>query len=162
MTSCYHIMERSVCFVEFASWRHREQSHPSPTASCYFFVASATDHHRRCAVRMELRPVEQVPPRRAERIFAGDLRLHNDPCVRHSFTHARAVLDVEVSWHELCARRTAFRCYEFVIFRRSAPRHIPSATDQGPYRRSAEVVRQIAAVNYFDAGRLTTCELQVV
>ena len=31
-----------VCFVEYARWRHREQSLPSPTVSCYFTACSST------------------------------------------------------------------------------------------------------------------------
>jgi len=68
--------------------------------------------------------------------------------------------DVEVVSWRAKPRRAASRCYEFVISRRSAPRHIPSATDYAPYRRRAEVVRQIAAaVNYFDARRPTARRL---
>jgi len=44
MTSRFHIIERigqnqrrSICFVQFARWRHQGRSMPSPTASCLQF-----------------------------------------------------------------------------------------------------------------------------
>ena len=55
MTLCFHVMggidrnqRRRVCFVQFARWRHRGRSLPSPTASCYLLFRGRIERSVRC------------------------------------------------------------------------------------------------------------------